>query len=263
MAQMLPDPVPASKKVRLFMKLTFLICVAGTVVSSIVLGQENLALAVVAALGFWFAYALLAIRTTRLQGNDAHKMVATDKEFPEAADRETGLATAVQFSDQLKREIARSLRYGDRAALAVFDIRVIGPAAANDTAQTSPAGFIAGTMQKSVRETDFVARLDMTHFAVLMTESDEVGGQALISRVRTWLALEPFARDASGKGLYVRAWAGCVAWKPEYHDANLFLRAAVDEMERSRPNDEAMQSAFAGIKGQASTAGSQIFSRGA
>ncbi len=253
MAPMLPDFFSGERRSRLFVRLAFGVCVIGTVVSSIALGPDRVAQAAIVALVFWLGYALLAIRVTRKQLDEARSVVAARNELPEAVDRETGLATASHFADQMKREIARSLRYGDRTTLAVFDIRISGfiPEKPSDT-PPSPAAFITTTLQKSVRETDFVARLDMTHYAVLMTESDEVGGQALISRVRTWLALEPFMRDAAGRGIYVRAWAGCVAWNPEYHDSNLFLRAAVEEMERTRPN-EAMRTALVGIKGQATS----------
>ena len=253
MAQMSLDLLSGSKRSKLFMRLVLGVCVSGTVVSSIALGPDNLAMAAIAALVFWLSYALLAIRVTRKQLEAANIVVATQNEIPDHVDRETGLASAVTFAEQVKREIARSLRYGDRTTLAVFDIRIAGfiPEKQNEL-PPSPAEFITRTLMKSVRETDFVARLDLTHYAVLMTESDEVGGQALISRVRTWLALEPFIRDAAGRGIYVRAWAGCVAWRPEFHDSNIFLRSAVDEMERTRPN-EALQSGFSGIKGQAAS----------
>lgn len=258
MARMSLDLLSDSRRSRLFMKFVFGVCVAGTVVTSIALGPDNVLMAAIVALVFWLGYALLAIRVTRKQLEAARTVVAERDELPETVDRETGLANANSFAAHMKREIARSLRYGDRTALAVFDVRIAGyvPEKPND-APPSPAEFIARTFQKSIRETDFVARLDLTHYAVLMTESDEVGGQALISRVRTWLALDPFMRDAAGRGIYVRAWAGCVAWRPEFHDSNVFLRAAVEEMERTRPN-EAMQAGFAGIKGQASSTPSAV-----
>lgn len=257
MARMSLDLLSGGKHSRVFMKLAFGVCVIGTVVTSIALGPDNVLMAAVAALVFWLAYALLAVRITRKELEAARTEVAQRDQLPETVDRETGLANAGAFAAHVKREIARSLRYGDRTALAVFDVRIAGyiPEKPNDV-PPSPAEFITRTFQKSVRETDFVARLDLTHYAVLMTESDEVGGQALISRVRTWLALDPFMRDASGRGIYVRAWAGCVAWRPEFHDSNVFLRAAVEEMERTRPN-EALHAGFAGIKGQASSASNQ------
>lgn len=235
------------RRARFFLKTTFAVCVLATMVSTIAVGQASVVLAASIALAFWLAYALLAIRITRKQLEVARHAIQERDEFPSAVDRETGLCTANQFNDLVKREIARSLRYGDRTAVAIFDIRIAGfEPTAEMPEPPSPADFIAKTLQKSVRETDIIGRLDMTHFGVLMTESDEIGAQALISRVRTWLALEPFVRDASGKGVYVRAWAGAVAWKPEYHDSATYVKAALEDMERSRPNYEAMQAAFIG-----------------
>jgi hypothetical protein len=37
-----------------------------------------------------------------------------------------------------------------------------------------------------------------------------------------------------------------VAWKPEYLDPSEYLRAALDEMERTRPHYESMQASFGG-----------------
>jgi GGDEF domain-containing protein len=253
MVQMSREALSLTRRGTLFMRLAFGVCLVGTVVTSIALGPDNLELASVIALVFWLSYALLAIRVTRKQLGEARRQVEEQQDVSDTIDRETGLATASSFAEQVKREIARSLRYGDRTTLAVFDIRITGfEPDKSQAAPPSPAEFITNTLAKSVRETDFVARLDLTHYAVLMTESDEVGGQALISRVRTWLALEPFIRDSQGRGVYVRAWAGCVAWRPEYHDSNLFLRAAVDDMERTRPSENV--TVLAGVKGQAASA---------
>ncbi len=247
MAQSSPETTGLNRRARLLQKAALLVSVAGTIVSTLVIGPDNLLLGFVVALASWLVYALIAIRITRKQLNATLELAANSAEFPPAVDRETGLSTAAQFNDLVKREIARSLRYGDRTSIAIFDIRISGfePSAAMPE-PPSPADFIAKTIMKSVRETDIIGRLDMTHFGVLMTESDEIGGQALISRVRTWLALEPFVRDANGRGVYVRAWAGCVAWKPEYHDPASYIKAALEDMERSRPGYESMHAAFAG-----------------
>lgn len=242
-----PSPEQNERKLRWFSRLVLANCIAGSALAAVFIGPTNWPVAAMLGGAFWLAYALITIRMMRSQLAMAQRAVEYHREVPETVDHETGLLNTRAFHDVVKREIGRSLRYGDRTAIAVFDIRIVGFSPSKDEPQPpSPALYIKKTFEKSVRETDVVARLDLTHFAVLMTESDEVGGQALISRVRTWLALEPFHRGATGKGIYVRAWAGAVAWQPEYLDARMYLRAALDEMERTRPNYESSLANFAG-----------------
>jgi GGDEF domain-containing protein len=251
------------RKLRWFSRLVLANCIAGTAVAATAIGPANWPAAALLSGSFWLAYALITIRIMRQQLTAAQRMIEYQSEVPESVDHETGLLNTRAFHDVVKREISRSLRYGDRTAIAVFDIRIVGFVPSKDEPQPpSPALYIKQTFDKSVRETDVVARLDLTHFAVLMTESDELGGQALISRMRTWLALEPYHRDATGKGIYVRAWAGAVAWQPEFVDAPMYLRAALDEMERTRPNYEAMQAEYAGTASMP-TEGSRVLQRGA
>ena len=258
-----PSPEQNERKLRWFSRLVLANCIAGSALAAMLIGPSNWAVALMLGAAFWLAYALITIRTMRQQLSMAQRAVEYHAEVPETVDHETGLMNTRAFHEVVKREIGRSLRYGDRTAIAVFDIRIVGFAPKqNEPHPPSPAVYIKKTFEKSVRETDVVARLDLTHFAVLMTESDEVGGQALISRVRTWLALEPYHRDASGKGIYVRAWAGAVAWQPEYLDAPMYLRAALDEMERTRPNYESTLASFAGT-GTMPVEGARILQRGA
>jgi GGDEF domain-containing protein len=243
----LPEEHDSLRRQRWFLRITFGICIAATAAASVALAPESMLAAVSLSLAFWLAYALLSVRLARLELGRAKTAAQQAYESGPSLDGETGLSNPRQFELDLRREIARSLRYGDRTTLAVFDIRIVGFTASRDMpTPPSPAAFIADTIRKSVRETDIVGRLDTTRFAVLMTESDHLGGEALISRVRTFLALEPFTRDRSGKGYYVRAWAGCVPWSPGLHDPALYLAEASTDMERTRPAYDSMQAAFTG-----------------
>ncbi len=167
---------------------------------------------------------------------------------PALVDAETGLPNASQLDELLRREIARSMRYGDRSALAIFDVRITGfqPGAGQAVLPPSPARYIAATMLQAARTSDIVARVDTTHFAVVLAECDDAGAKLFCERLRTRLGTMPFAHTADGRGVYVRAWAGMARWDPAYTDPDAYVGAAVAQMEESRRGYEAAQTYFRG-----------------
>jgi GGDEF domain-containing protein len=162
-------------------------------------------------------------------------------------DAESGLGNDRELYHLLRREIARSRRYGDRSTLVVFDIRVVGykprPGA---PLPPSPASFVAETLLTCIREADIVVRLDMTHFVVLLTECGRDGARAFAERARTRIASTPFARDEESGHIYARAWAGYASWDPSITRAEEYLAAAMTEFERTRPQYEMAQLWFSG-----------------
>lgn len=166
---------------------------------------------------------------------------------PSVTDPETGLPCPPQLNELLRREIARSQRYGDRTALAVFDIDVatFTPDAAHPV-PPSPARHVAATLLESAREADIVARIDTTRFVVMLTESDEVGAAQFAERTRTRLGTQAFARAADGHGIYIRAWAGWARWDPGFETPADYLAAAMDNLEKTRPGYEREQSWYKG-----------------
>jgi GGDEF domain-containing protein len=167
---------------------------------------------------------------------------------PALVDAETGLPNAGQLSELLRREIARSMRYGDRSALAVFDVRIAGflPGEGHAVLPPSPARYIAATMLQAARTSDIVARIDTTRFAVVLTECDDNGATLFCERLRTRLGTMPFAHTEDGQGIYVRAWAGMTRWDPAFPDPLTYLGAAIAHMESSRRGYEAAQTYFSG-----------------
>jgi len=170
-----------------------------------------------------------------------------DPTRPQTIDGETGLGNHRQLNDLLRREIARSQRYGDRSAIVVFDVRIVGfrPTDAEPD-PPSPATFIARTLLQQARESDVVVRLDLTHFVTFLTESDARGADIFTERVRTAISSAPFARNLNGNGIYARAWAGYVDWQPEYTTPASYVAAAMDALERSRPEYRSAEAHFAG-----------------
>jgi len=167
---------------------------------------------------------------------------------PALVDSETGLPNASQLDELLRREIARSMRYGDRSALAVFDVRISGFRPGEDQAvlPPSPARYISATMLQAARTSDIVARIDTTRFAVVLTECDDNGAKLFCERLRTRLGTMPFAHTSDGRGIYVRAWAGMTRWDPAYADPDAYIAAAVADMEETRRGYEAAQTYFRG-----------------
>lgn len=165
----------------------------------------------------------------------------------ELTDPETGLANVRQLEDLLKREIARSQRYGDRTALAIFEIAISGYQLEDETAPLpSPAEYVASELRKAARDSDILARIGGNRYAVLLTECDDKGAWLFCERTRTKLGTAPFGRTEEGKSLYVRAWAGVTNWRSELTTPQTYLEAAVAEMERTRPGYEQQQAWFRG-----------------
>ena len=163
-------------------------------------------------------------------------------------DPETGLPNATQLDDLLRREIARSMRYGDRTSLAIFDVRISGfrPSENQAVLPPSPARYIAATMLQAARTSDIVARIDTTRFAVVLTECDDSGATLFCERLRTRLGTMPFAHTVDNRGIYVRAWAGMARWDPAMTNPDAYIAAAIEHMESSRPGYDAAQSYFRG-----------------
>lgn len=166
---------------------------------------------------------------------------------PAAIDPETGLPCPPQLTELLRREIARSQRYGDRTSLAVFDVRITGfePTEAQPT-PPSPARHIAASLIEAARASDIVARLDETRFVVMLTESNGEGAAQFCERTRTKLGTTPFARLEDGKGLYVRAWAGWSGWDPSFSTPADYIAAASEQLELTRKGYEDQQSWYRG-----------------
>ncbi len=162
-------------------------------------------------------------------------------------DTESGLGNDRELYELLRREIARSRRYGDRSTLVVFDIRVVGyKPRANAPLPPSPARFVAETLLQCAREADFVTRLDLTHFVVLLTECSRDGARAFAERARTRIASTPYARDEESGHVYARAWAGYASWDLAITKPEEYLSAAMTEFERTRPQYEMAQLWFSG-----------------
>ena len=159
-----------------------------------------------------------------------------------AIDAESGLGNQHELFAQLRREIARSRRHGDRSVLVVFDIRPVRNRSGSGAERLpSPVRHVSRTLLASIRESDLVARLDMTHFAVLLTECDHEGARLFVERVRTRISSTPYVRDEHLGDVYVRAWAGHASWEREINEPEQYVAAAMADLEHSRPKHEVVR----------------------
>ncbi len=188
---------------------------------------------------------LIVLVARALRPRPAAVPVAEPEHTAELVDPETGLPNSAQLHDLLRREIARSLRYGDRAALAIFDVRITGyHPAPGVPAPPSPAQYVASTMLEAARTSDIVARIDTTHFAVVLTECTDDGAVHFGDRLRTRLGTMPFAHTEDGKGIYVRAWSGVAHWNTAIETPGEFTELALQNLETTRRGYESAQAGF-------------------
>jgi hypothetical protein len=101
-----------------------------------------------------------------------------------------GLETRVAWTDALRRESARNLRYRRPVAVAVIAARPSGRVPVDGWVGRI-AGPIAHTIRRGTRETDLVTRAADARFQILMPETTGPEAQRLAARLtadcRVWL----------------------------------------------------------------------------
>jgi len=132
----------------------------------------------------------------------------------------TGLVNYRRLLEALRQEIARSRRTGRPFALLLVDMD--GLKKINDRfghlAGSRAICRVADQLRRSTRETDVVARFGGDEFAVVLPESADAGGQAVLTRVSDNLAVDAplpavtvsgghavFPRDGDSPTLLLRA----------------------------------------------------------
>jgi diguanylate cyclase (GGDEF)-like protein len=102
----------------------------------------------------------------------------------------TGLANRRYAEQTMRREVARSQRYGSHTALAIVDVdyfKRINDSHGHATGDEILIS-VARTVSAAVRESDFAARWGGEEFLLLMPNTDLAGGAACCERIRTAVA---------------------------------------------------------------------------
>jgi diguanylate cyclase (GGDEF)-like protein len=137
----------------------------------------------------------------------------------------TGLVNYRRLLEALRLEIARSRRTGRPFALLLVDMD--GLKTINDRfghlAGSRAICRVADQLRRSTRETDVVARFGGDEFAVVLPESSDAGGHAVLARVSGELT-----RDAASPALSVSG--GHAVFPRDGDSPTLLLRAADREL---------------------------------
>jgi diguanylate cyclase (GGDEF)-like protein/PAS domain S-box-containing protein len=104
----------------------------------------------------------------------------------------TGLFNRRRFEQELDREIIRGRRYGGRGAVLALDLD--GFKFVNDSlghaAGDELVASLAGTMRRTLRDSDIVARTGGDEFAVILPESDEQAALLTAERLLSAISRE-------------------------------------------------------------------------
>ena len=145
----------------------------------------------------------------QLQDISDRKRLEEDLRFLADHDPLTGLRNRRLFEHDLRLQVARSRRYGERAALMVIDLDdfkkvndLHGHKIGDDTLKV-----VARALTRRLRETDLVARLGGDEFAVLLPHIDKQGLSTVVGSLSR--AVPEWSIDVGEAILHCSASVGC------------------------------------------------------
>jgi diguanylate cyclase (GGDEF)-like protein len=163
-----------------------------------------------------------------------HRNAVAQLETLETTDSLTGLANYRRLIDVLRMEITRSRRTGRPIALLFLDLA--GLRRINDThghlVGSRALCRLADTIRKTSRAMDVPARIGGDEFALILPETNEVGGYALLARLSQKLAADteqPVLQIAGGLSVFPR----------DGDSPTLLMRAADDSLNKARDAEAA------------------------
>jgi len=148
--------------------------------------------ALIAAMSAGLAAGWAAARRRAILATSALQTRLAEAEHLARTDSLTGLANRRAYDEQAALQTAVSRRYGTPLTLILFDVD--GLKSANER-EGHRAGDellcrFARILQKTVRESDFVARWGGDEFVALLPQTDRQGGHMLVARLFARLADE-------------------------------------------------------------------------
>ena len=136
------------------------------------------------------------------------------------------------FIENLEREMSRSLRYGRKMSLAIFDIDHFKKI--NDTYGHLTGDFVLKQLttriRKHIRRDDVFARYGGEEFVILLPELDKIRATKMAEKIRRLVATEPFCFDQTTIPITISIGVGDL---DEYVSR---LSATAAERERAEPN---------------------------
>jgi diguanylate cyclase (GGDEF)-like protein len=142
-----------------------------------------------------------AVRATENAGNQRRE---AEEGF--LLDADTGLPNRRHLIDQLSREIARAQRYSHDMTITMIEIarmREFETAWGGDTTRTA-VRHVAETLRRVTRTSDFLARIDDAHFAVILMQCNELHARNFGERIALAVSNRPLRSNTAVKvPLYV------------------------------------------------------------
>jgi len=172
-----------------------------------------------------------------------HRHAVAQLVLMETTDSLTGLANYRRLIDGLRMEITRSRRTGRPIALLFIDLT--GLRRINDQhghlVGSRALCRLADTIRKTCRAMDVPARVGGDEFALILPETNEVGGYALLARIS-----QKLAADTEQPALTL---AGGLAVFPRDGDSpTLLLRAADDSLNKAKDAEGAARRRAAAVE---------------
>jgi diguanylate cyclase (GGDEF)-like protein len=145
-------------------------------------------------------------------------------------DAETGLPNRRHLIDQLSREIARAQRYSHEMTITMIEIarmQEFQNAWGAETTRTA-VHHVAETLRRVTRTSDFLARIDDAHFAVVLMQCDQPQAQSFGERISLAVSNRPLRSNTAVKvPLYVNVDVSSLQYEAARYRGPLdFLSAA-------------------------------------
>lgn len=162
--------------------------------------------------------ALVFLRLNRKLLTEVKRRREAEAQMRQLADTDplTGLANRRAFINVLESEVSKTRRYGDVFSLVMMDLDYFkqvndkhGHLVGDDVLR-----HLAGLLQRTQRESDFVARFGGEEFVLLLPRTDEVEARNLAERLRGLISNRGFVLP-SGEAIEVTASFGIVEWSDQ------------------------------------------------
>jgi diguanylate cyclase (GGDEF)-like protein len=130
------------------------------------------------------------------------------------------------FKDELKREMEKSKRYGNKFAIALLDLdyfKKVNDCYGHLKGDEVLRAFAAVITEK-VRETDIAARYGGEEFAILFVETDKIHAVTALERIRE--AMKTIYFEHEGKKFHVTFSAGITEFNPKFKDSEEIIETA-------------------------------------
>jgi len=151
-------------------------------------------------------------------------------------DEESRLGNRLYLKEILQREVARNARSRTRCTLVVFETRLVGSDSRKPPAYLPEAGaFIGRTLKAEARGSDYIARVSQNRWAAVLTDTNREGARVFATRLMQQLSARAFGRGSDGAGIFVRAMATAVEWRPDHATADMFLDETLERLDTTGP----------------------------